>query len=62
MKITIINGERTEKRYTRIELEEFVEQLKDGTYRDDHSMRDARKENNLFCYQGNTPFYRITCL
>ena len=44
MKITIINGERTEKRYTRIELEEFVEQLKDGTYRDDHSMRDARKE------------------
>jgi len=33
MKITIINSERYEKRYTRVELEEFVAQLRDGTYR-----------------------------
>ena len=44
MKITIINGERTEKRYTRVELEEFVAQLKDGTYCDEHTTRDSRKE------------------
>ena len=31
MKITIINSERNEKRYTREELEEFVAQLRDGT-------------------------------
>ena len=30
MKITIINNERNEKRYTREELDEFVAQLKDG--------------------------------
>ena len=28
MKITIINSERNEKRYTRVELEEFVAQLR----------------------------------
>ena len=44
MKITIINGERSEKRYTRVELEEFVEQLRDGTYRIINSSRDSRKE------------------
>jgi GTPase SAR1 family protein len=33
MKITIINNERNEKRYTREELDEFVAQLKDGTFR-----------------------------
>ncbi|MBQ2051457.1 MAG: hypothetical protein II495_04360, partial [Paludibacteraceae bacterium] len=44
MKITIINGERSEKRYTRVELNEFVAQLKNGTYRDEHSTRDSRKE------------------
>ena len=44
MKITIINGEKNEKRYTRIELEEFVEQLRDGTYRTINSSRDSLKE------------------
>ena len=44
MKITIINGERTEKRYTRVELDEFVEQLKDGTYRQENTTHDTRKE------------------
>ena len=44
MKITIINGEKSEKRYSRIELEEFVEQLRNGAYRDDHTSRDSRKE------------------
>ncbi len=44
MRITIINRERSEKRYTRVELEAFVEQLCDGTYRDDHTTRDSRKE------------------
>ncbi len=44
MKITIINGERSEKRYSRIELGAFVEQLSDGTYRDDHTTSDSRKE------------------
>ena len=29
MKITIINNERKEKRYTRVELTDFVSQLKD---------------------------------
>ena len=32
MKITIINSERNEKRYTRVKLEDFVTQLRDGTY------------------------------
>ena len=43
MKITIINNERNEKRYTREELDEFVAQLKDGTYRH-HYVRDYNKE------------------
>ena len=43
MKITIINNERNEKRYTREELDEFVAQLKDGTYRQ-HYVRDYNKE------------------
>ena len=43
MKITIINNERNEKRYTREELVEFVEQLKDGTFRH-HYVRDYNKE------------------
>ena len=43
MKITIINNERTEKRYTRVELEEFVAQLKDGSYRE-RDLLDSRKE------------------
>ena len=33
MKITIINSEKKEKRYTREELDTFVAQLQDGTYR-----------------------------
>ncbi len=44
MKITIINKERTEKRYSRVELDEFVAQLKDGTYRQESTSSDARKE------------------
>ena len=44
MKITIINGENNEKRYPRVELEEFVGQLRDGTYRTTNSSRDSRKE------------------
>ena len=43
MKITIINNERNEKRYTREELDEFVVQLKDGTFRH-HYVRDYNKE------------------
>ena len=43
MKITIINSERNEKRYTRVELEEFVAQLRDGTYRQQY-VRDYNKE------------------
>ena len=44
MRITIINKERTEKRYSRVELEDFVAQLKDGTYRQENTTRDARKD------------------
>ena len=44
MKITIINGERSEKRYSRVELDEFVSQLKDGTFRQDKGSRDSCKE------------------
>ena len=44
MKITIINGERTEKRYTRVELADFVEQLKDGLYRQESMERECRRE------------------
>ena len=43
MKITIINSERNEKRYTREELEAFVAQLSDGTYRQQY-VRDFNKE------------------
>ena len=43
MKITIINNERKEKRYTREELDEFVAQLKDGAFRH-HYVRDYNKE------------------
>jgi len=43
MRITIINNERNEKRYTREELDEFVAQLKDGTFRH-HYVRDYNKE------------------
>ena len=44
MKITIINNERNEKRYTRVELGEFVEQLRNGTYRQEDPTRDSCKE------------------
>lgn len=43
MKITIINSERTEKTYTREELEQFVTQLSDGTFRQQY-IRDIKKE------------------
>ena len=43
MKITIINPDGKEKRYTRVELEEFIEQLRDGTYRHAY-VRDFTKE------------------
>ena len=43
MKITIINSERKEKRYVREELEEFVAQLKNGTFRQQY-VRDYTKE------------------
>ena len=43
MKITIINAERNEKRYTREELDDFVAQLRDGTYRQ-HYVRDFKKD------------------
>ena len=37
MRITIINNERNEKRYTREELDDFVAQLKDGTFRQQYA-------------------------
>ena len=43
MKVTIINSEKTEKRYKRVDLEEFVAQLKDGFYRE-RDLRESRKE------------------
>ena len=43
MKITVINNERNEKRYSRVELDEFVAQLQDGTYRQQY-VRDYTKE------------------
>ena len=43
MKITVINKERNEKRYTRVDLDEFVEQLKDGTNRQKY-VNDYEKE------------------
>ena len=32
MRITIINTERNDRKYSRVELDEFVRQLADGTY------------------------------
>ena len=43
MRITIINLDRNEKRYAREELDEFVAQLKDGTYRQQY-ISDYSKE------------------
>lgn len=43
MKLTIINTERNEKRYVREELDVFVNQLQDGTYRQQY-VRDYQKE------------------
>ena len=43
MKITIINNERNEKRYTREELDTFAAQLKDGFYRQQY-VSDYSKE------------------
>ena len=43
MKITIINLDRNEKRYTRVDLDEFVTQLRDGTYRQQY-IRDFNKD------------------
>ncbi len=43
MRITIINTDRNEKRHTRVELEEFVAQLSDGTYRQQY-VCDFNKE------------------
>ena len=43
MRITIINLDRNEKRYAREELDEFVAQLKDGTYRQQY-INDFTKE------------------
>ena len=48
MKITIINNDKNEKTYSREELEEFVVQLKDGTFRQ-HYVRDFKKE---VCFAG----------
>jgi len=43
MKITIINSERNVRRYSRLELDEFVRQLKDGAYRQQY-VSDYTKE------------------
>ena len=43
MKITIINTEKSEKRYAREELDTFVSQLKDGTYCQQY-IRDFKKD------------------
>lgn len=43
MKITIINSEKKETSYSRVELDEFIVKLKDGTYQH-HYVRDYRKE------------------
>ncbi len=43
MKITIINTEKSEKRYAREELDAFVSQLKDGTYCQQY-IRDFKKD------------------
>ena len=36
MRITIVNTEKNERRYARVELNTFVSQLRDGTYRHDY--------------------------
>ena len=43
MRITIINSDKKEKRYAREELDEFVAQLRDGTFRQQY-IRDFNKE------------------
>ena len=43
MKITIINIEKKEKRYSRVELDEFVAQLKAGAFRESGT-RDSCRE------------------
>ena len=43
MKITIINTERNEQRFTREELDLFVAQLQDGTYRQDYVFNNHKK-------------------
>ena len=43
MKITIINTERNEQRFTREELDLFVSQLQDGTYRQDYVFNNHKK-------------------
>lgn len=43
MKITVINSEKKEKSYARIELDQFVAQLKDNTYRH-HYVNDFKKD------------------
>ena len=43
MKLTIINTEKEERRYTREELDAFVNQLKDGTFRQQY-VHDYQKE------------------
>lgn len=43
MKITIINNDKGEKRYTREELDEFVAQLREGAFRQP-DVRDFKKE------------------
>ena len=43
MNVTIINSERKEKTYTRVELDVFVARLKDGTYRQQY-VHDFKKE------------------
>ena len=44
MRITIINKERKERRYTRVELDQFVEQLKSGVFRNENTTRASDKE------------------
>lgn len=44
MKITIINSERKEKTYARMELSEFVAQLGDGTFRQQHDQNAVCKD------------------
>ena len=43
MKITIINSERNEKRYVRVSMNDFMAQLRDGTYRQ-HYVHEFKKD------------------